>query len=245
MRYAIISDVHSNLEALKAVVKVIDSIGVDDIVCLGDVVGYNAEPDKCVSLMMEKGIRCVLGNHDSRVSGIEDPHDFNPAAKEAIYWTRRNISKESLAFLKALPRRLTVDGAFLAIHGWVDDTDKYVQSLCDVNTNFDAMEQIPGVSKLCFFGHTHRSTAYSRNDKTIVQLIGERISIPDGRSYLINPGSVGQPRDMNWRASFLIYDSDAKEVQFFRAEYDVDRTYTQVMNAGLPPIFAERLMVGS
>ncbi len=244
MRYAILSDIHSNLEAFGSVLAAIDGKDVDEIVCLGDLVGYNADPDACIKLVKERSVKCVMGNHDSRVSGIDEPGDFNPLAESAIYWTLQNISKESIDFLKKLPRKLYINGATLAIHGWIDDTDRYIASLYDAGVNFEMMEEESRGPMLCFFGHTHVQAVYSIFKDNLSIEVGNEIVLVEGKSYLINPGSVGQPRDLDYRTSFAIYDSEKGKVEFFREDYDVEATCRKIIDSGLPPEFAERLKVG-
>jgi predicted phosphodiesterase len=243
MRFAIISDVHSNLEALNSVLERIDSIGVDNIICLGDMVGYNADPDRCVELIRKRDIKSVLGNHDSRVCGFEEPDDFNPVARTALLWTRRNITDDNLEYLKTLPRRLTFNDDALAVHGWVNNTDMYILSQSDAMTNFKLLE-MEELYRLCFFGHTHIRVTYAMKEMATFSTMEESVRLLAETYYLINPGSVGQPRDYDPRASFLIYNTEEREVRFFRTDYDVDKCRSKIVKAGLPNSLAERLIIG-
>ncbi|MFQ5585476.1 MAG: metallophosphoesterase family protein [Thermodesulfobacteriota bacterium] len=244
MRFAIISDLHSNLEALNAVLSLIDSIGADTTICLGDIVGYNADPDRCIELVRERGIRCIIGNHDSRVCGFEEPDDFNSSARRAVLWTREHLSRNNLSFLRGLPRKLSFDDGALAVHGWVNNTDRYILTPGDAQANFELLTHEPLPYRLCFFGHTHIQIAYSITENTVLSHKEERLKLGEETRYIINPGSVGQPRDFDTRAAFLIYDTEAGEVRFYRTTYDIDGCYQKVIDAGLPENLAERLKMG-
>jgi len=243
MRYAIISDIHGNLEAFVAALETIDTLGVDKIVCLGDIVGYNSNPEECVDLMRRKGIITVLGNHDSRVVGLDDPKDFNALAEDALYWTMENLSAENIAFLRSLPRSRIVDGCFLAVHGWVNDTDRYVFGAMDALRNFNILK-ISGGINVCFFGHTHVAISYIEDHGAVKINADQEIAIEKRFNYLINPGGLGQPRDRDPRAPFLIYDVEAALVQFHRVPYDLDKTIRKISKVGLPGRLGERLRQG-
>ncbi|MBI5562775.1 MAG: metallophosphoesterase family protein [Deltaproteobacteria bacterium] len=243
MRYAIISDVHSNLEALRAVMALIDGLKADRIICLGDAVGYNADPNECVDILRARGIRCVMGNHDERAAGLAEPDDFNLFAEEAIRWTRARLTDENKAFLAGLPRKLVADKRFLAFHGWVDDTDRYIMGGKDALGNFALMKEEAGV-RLGFFGHTHIPIAYIDKNEEILMNLDNEIQIEKDAYYLINPGSVGQPRNHDPRASFVVYDSRRSEAVYQRAEYDVAGAARKILDAGLPERLAERLKLG-
>jgi predicted phosphodiesterase len=242
MRYAVISDIHSNLEAFEAFLKSAVSLSIDKTVCLGDIVGYNANPNECVELVREKNILCLMGNHDSRVAGLEDASDFNFQAASAVYWTRTAIRDENREFLKTLPRTLAVNKKFMAVHGWVNDTDRYIFGAKDALSNFALMEETK--TSLCFFGHTHVPVAYVKNGDTVAMWAEDTLPIEKGKSYLVNPGSVGQPRDRDPRASFLVYDDKKSQITFFRADYDINATAGKIIEAGLPERLAERLKLG-
>ncbi|MBI5683181.1 MAG: metallophosphoesterase family protein [Deltaproteobacteria bacterium] len=245
MRYAIISDVHSNLEAFNAVLEKIDCLGIRDIICLGDIVGYNANPNECVDIVRSRNIKCIMGNHDSRAAGLEGTDNFTDIAKEAIYWTRKQLNQESLLFLKNLPRMLTFDNSrAAAVHGFINNTDRYILTLNDAYENFQLMKVEHLHPAVCFFGHTHRSITYRYIDENIYTAFDIEVR-PDTRSlYLINPGAVGQPRDGSPMASFVLYDAEERLVRFFRVQYDIIKTAHKVLNAGLPAALAQRLKIG-
>lgn len=243
MRYAIISDIHANLEALKAFLKKIEKLDIDEIVCLGDIVGYNPNPEECVELVRKMHIRCILGNHDSRVAGLADPRDFNALAEDAVYWTRENLSHQSIDFLRKLPRKLIINEDFIAVHGWVNDTDRYIFGAMDATRNFNLMK-ISGSVNVCFFGHTHVAVAYIENSKKVTVSGEHEVFIEDENNYLINPGGLGQPRDRDPRAPYAVYDTGTSVVTFERVEYDYEKTARKIKKVGLPLQLAERLKLG-
>jgi predicted phosphodiesterase len=244
MRYAILSDIHSNLEALNAVLRKIDSQKVDEIISIGDVVGYNANPNECIDILRRRGIRSLMGNHDMRACGMESAYDFNPIAKDAIVWTKETLSKENLDFLKSQPRTLYLnEKRAIAIHGSFTSHDIYILSALNAQENFKIMEE-SHQPHLCFFGHTHVKIIYAAANSDVTTSFDDELDISESERYLINPGSVGQPRDMNPNASFLIYDTKTKKVQFYKVQYDVSVSAQKILKAGLPIELAERLEVG-
>jgi predicted phosphodiesterase len=246
MRYAVISDIHSNLEALETVLARIDTLNVDGIVCLGDIVGYNANPNECIEIIKTRGIRAVMGNHDSRATGMEEPYDFNPVAANAVLWTRQRLTEENKRFLEGLPRTLNIGEKSVAVHGWINDTDSYIITPRDAAENFNLLKEVSGseTGGLCFFGHTHVRAAYVEEQGRISQNLENPVKLEKSGNYLINPGSVGQPRDQDPRASFLVLDEDKSEIDFYRVEYDLESCVRKILEAGLPEMLAERLKVG-
>lgn len=243
MRYAIISDVHSNLEALTSCLSEIDRLKADDIVCLGDIVGYNSNPNECVELVKERRIRCVMGNHDERAAGLKDPDDFNLQAATAVLWTREVLTIGNREFLKNLPRTLLVNNKFLAVHGWISDTDQYILSPNDAVRNFELLSDMKR-PKVCFFGHTHVPVSYMESEGEAVMKVDEELKVEKGAMYLINPGSVGQPRDRDPRAAFAVFDTNKSIVSFHRVEYDIQSVAEKIVAAGLSQRLAERLRLG-
>ena len=244
MRYAVISDIHSNIEALSAFLKAAEGLRVDKIICLGDIVGYNANPNECIKLLKDNGALCVIGNHDSRVAGFEEPTDFNYHAAAAVYWTRDAVNEESMEFLRGLPRDILVNRKFMAVHGWINNTDRYILGPRDAERNVDLMKEARSTLSLCFFGHTHVPAAYSHEDGEVVFNQENPLKLKKGVRYLVNPGSIGQPRDRDPRAAFLIYDSRKNQINFYRFEYDIHSTAEKILAAGLPERLAERLKLG-
>lgn len=243
MRYAILSDIHSNLEALRAVLDRAASLRPDAILCLGDIVGYNADPNECVDIVRREGMRAVMGNHDSRAAGLEEPDDFNALAERAVLWTRQQLTAENRSFLRSLPRQLAVDD-FVIFHGSLHDTDRYIMTKRDVADNFRDLQALPGPPRLGFFGHTHVKLALALRGGAVALQYDELIRLePDGR-HLVNPGSVGQPRDGDPRAAFCLYDTAQQAITFFRVAYDIGACQEKVIRAGLPPRLADRLSLG-
>ncbi|MEE8574538.1 MAG: metallophosphoesterase family protein [Thermodesulfobacteriota bacterium] len=243
MRYAIISDIHSNLEAFTAILNDIEIMNVDETVCLGDVVGYNANPNKCVDLIKERDIKTVMGNHDRVAAGSGEPVGFNHAAREAVLWTRERLTEENKQFLLNLPLSLDVDGKFLMVHGSVDSTDDYIFNRQDVVQNFRLLKEL-GTDKLCFFGHTHIPAAYTSNWGKVLAHRVKDFFMDSVTYYMINPGSVGQPRDGDARAAYVLYDSKRRHISFHWLDYEVDLASRKDREAGLPIAVAERLKRG-
>jgi len=243
MRYAILSDIHANLEAFHAVLARTAELGADQVLCLGDVVGYNADPNACVDIVRNEGIACVMGNHDAAACGIVEPDSFNPAARAAVLWTREVLAEENKEFLRGLPRLLQISDIVIC-HGSINDTDQYIFEDSDVRENFAVMETLSNSPRVCFFGHTHMKVAYSLNGGALFRVLSDRILLAGGTRYLINPGGVGQPRDGDPRAPLLIYDTTEGTVIFDRVEYDIAVCQRKILRAGLPAQLAERLTMG-
>ncbi len=243
MRYAVISDIHSNLESLTAFFKKIDTLDVDKIICLGDIVGYNANPNECIDLIRKRGVLCIMGNHDSRAAGLEEPADMNLLAANAVLWTRTILTEENREFLKNLPRSILEDKKFLAVHGWINDTDEYILGAKDALRNFELLKEY-GKINLCFFGHTHVAISYLHVEGSVVLNVDTELKITKGISYLVNPGGLGQPRDRDPSAPFLVYDTKKSGITFYRVEYDIQATTEKIIKAGLPERLAERLKLG-
>lgn len=241
MRYAIISDIHSNLPALRVVLDRIDSIGVDKIICLGDIVGYNANPNECTQLIRDRCIASVIGNHETRACGTASARNFNPAAKKAIEWTREVLTADNLAFLGSLPLTMDLGEGTLAFHGRLGDVDTYIHS--ETQAKY-VLEELPGSTEVAFFGHTHLPRVYGQRSGLIFDATSGKVRIELGERILVNPGSVGQPRDHDKRAAFLFYDESGRELTFERVEYPVEETAKEIISAGLPSSLAERLLVG-
>jgi len=240
VKYALISDVHANLEALEAVLARIEQIEVDETICLGDVVGYNASPNECVDRIRGLDIPSLCGNHDAVACGIEEPWGFNPIALSAALWTRETLTQDNLDWLKELPDNLEYQH-FLAAHGSPTDRDCYLFSWEDV------LPHVPYISErehsLCFFGHTHSPGIFSADGMYTVDE-ESRFALGDDKTFFINPGSVGQPRDGDPRAAFGLYDSEKKEYELVRVEYPVQAAADRILDAGLPHFLAERLFLG-
>lgn len=240
MRVAIISDLHANLEATRAVLKEIDKAGVEKIVCLGDVVGYNASPQECVNIIRDRGIPTICGNHDAVASGRVEPVDFNPVAEAAVLWTREHLSESNRAWLRELPVSRKIEN-FIVAHGTPTDFYTYLFTWEDILPHVnDVVEQN---CWLCFFGHTHIPVVLS-TDGAYALDDDSRFKFNSGKCFFVNCGSVGQPRDGDPRAAFGLYDSETREYELVRVEYSIEDAANKVLAAGLPEFLAERLFLG-
>ena len=240
MRYAIISDVHANIEALEPVLERIDELGADQIVCLGDVVGYNATPNACADLLRERNVLSILGNHDAVACSLEDPWGFNPVALAAALWTREQLSPENLDWLKSLPDTLNF-GAFVAVHGAPRNHNTYLFSWEDILPHLYFLEDQN--TSICMIGHTHSPGIFSADGVYSVD-DDSRFDLGQDKCFFINPGSVGQPRDGNPKAAFGILDTEANTFEQIRVPYAVEKAAQRVLAAGLPDFLAERLALG-
>lgn len=245
-RILVLSDLHANDTAFEAVLSAAE--GRWDIsVCLGDVVGYGPDPNQVTARVRALGATTIRGNHDKAISGVMDTVDFNPVARAAVQWTQAELDPDHLSWLKALqPGPLPTDGIVL-IHGAYQDEDEYVF------TPAQAMDGLlDSSSAVTFFGHTHHQGGFSFLDSS-VELLQIRprpsesftaLRLEPGRRYLLNPGSVGQPRDGDPRAAFAIADLEHQIVEFWRVPYDVSAVQGRMRTAHLPEPLAQRLMLG-
>lgn len=236
MKYGILSDIHANLEALTSVLEDARSKGVKRFVCLGDIVGYNANPAECIEVIRGLGCQVIMGNHDSYTVADEIPSVVNDRARKSLEWTRNNITEEHLEWLAALPMARRV-GGFEIIHASMNDPEtwNYVVNGIDAILHFHHQE-----TPLCFFGHTHSPMYFTTEDRKTNR--GEDcIKLNDEYQYFINVGSVGQPRGDDKRAQYVIYDMKEKTVELQRVDYDVALACRKIREAGLPEHNALRL----
>ncbi len=251
MRYLILSDLHSNDEALSAVLQRVKRKRFDRVVCLGDFVGYAADPNKVLdrSRNLRKTTFSIRGNHDKVVAGLDPGELFNPPALIAARWTAARLSRENMEFLRRLPTGpIVVDGRFVVCHGSPIDEDAYIFSDFDASMNFVRLSQVARGMDLCFFGHSHIPSVFTLGFDGIrveaVRTSRAKLKLEKGKRYLVNPGSVGQPRDRNPKASYALYDADERVVFFDRVAYDVGAARRKIQRAGLPPLLGDRLVVG-
>jgi len=230
MRFAIFSDVHANLEALEAVLADARARKCTRFVCLGDVVGYNANPGECVERVRELDCPVVKGNHDEAASRLTE---------RAIAWTRERLTDEHKEWLRGLPLQTRVHD-FTIVHATLDTPEQwgYVFNNLDAAASFTYQR-----TNVCFFGHTHVPMVFVRDENVRRERV-EHIRIEPAKKYFINMGSVGQPRDGNWRAAYCIYDTENNLVQQFRIKYDLAAVQKKIAEAGLPRLLAERLAIG-
>ena len=237
--YAVISDIHGNYEALEAVLRDMPD-GIETVYCLGDVIGYGASPNECCDAVRKLGMPTITGNHDLAVTDLStDLNWFNPVAAAAVLWTRERLSKENAEFLRSRPRMMQTREA-LFVHGSVRDPDEYIINSISAEENLAVlMEEYPNVP-VCFYGHTHvKAVAPSPNGAMDG---GHTLDLRSGGPYLVNPGSVGQPRDGDTFASYVIADEGRIVYRF--VEYDIAQAQTRIRAAGLPDMLADRLAVG-
>ncbi len=242
MKYAIISDIHANLQALNTVLEKIKELSVDKIICLGDVVGYNANPNECVEIIRDLEIPTICGNHDAVACGLEEPWGFNPVALQAAMWTRETLSKDNLEWIKNLSDTQQF-GNFLIVHGAPTDRDTYLFTWEDILPHVVHLEERQ--CTLCFFGHTHFPGIFSPDGSYSLDE-ESRFSLGQTNSkiFFINPGSVGQPRDSDPRAAFGVFDTETNMYELVRIMYDVTKAADEITAAGLPGFLAERLFLG-
>ena len=246
MRYLTLTDIHANLEALEACLDDARARGFDQTLVLGDLVGYGADPTGVIERVQElEPSAIVRGNHDKVACGLEDAEGFNAVAKSAVRWTFEVLSAADRAWLAALPAGPhCVDDYVEICHGSPFDEDAYIFD------ELDALRALKAsVRTLCLFGHTHYPITFELStDGFYATGPSERAETPldlrNGSKYLVNPGSVGQPRDGDPRAAYAIVDTDAQRIDLFRVPYDVEAAQAKVMKAGLPEVLAQRLGVG-
>ena len=239
MRFSIFSDIHANLEALEAVLADARQRKCSHFACLGDVVGYNANPHECVERIRELDCPTVKGNHDEQASISEASTDFNELAERAIKWTRDKLTEKDKQWLRGLPFQKQVRD-FTIVHATLDTPAQwgYVFNNLDAAASFTYQR-----TTVCFFGHTHVPMVFIR-DEGVRREIVDHVRIEPAKKYFINVGSVGQPRDGNWRAAYCVYDIENNLVQQVRVKYDVAATQKKVIETGLPRPLAERLAMG-
>ena len=239
MRIAIFGDIHANLEALEVVLADAREQGCTSYICLGDVVGYNANPRECLQIVQSLKCPVVKGNHDDYASSDSSLESFNPLAEVAIQWTRDQLTPAEKTWLGALPLISKLRG-FTVVHASLEDPGGwgYVLNQLDAAASFSKQ-----TTKLCFFGHTHNPRAYIK-DSSVVGLPFEQLVVEPDKRYFVNVGSVGQPRDGDWRAAYVVFDEEKRLIRLRRLRYDLAKTQGKILAAGLPPRLADRLAYG-
>ena len=253
MRALILSDIHGNLEALEAVLAAADGL-YDELWNLGDIVGYGGSPNQVIDRLRPLSTLSVRGNHDRVSCGLTSPNSFNPVAREAVLWTRKELTQANSAWLRELPRGplKPVSAHVTCAHGSPLHEDHYIVNMRDAWAPLQQME-----TPITFFGHTHVQGGFSQKEHEWQELrphfepsgAGDNGNVwthtlAPGTRHLINPGSVGQPRDYNWRAAFALFDSETCVVTFRRVDYDLPASQARILAAGLPERLAERLREG-
>ena len=266
-KFAILSDIHSNADALSVVLEKCHTIGIANYISLGDIVGYNAEPCRCIDMVKELNFKAmVIGNHDQyAIEGDVETSGFNPVARHAIEWTRRQLRPEDMDFLRCRYNCIVPGTGITAVHATLDspDTWGYVFNRSDAAASFAYQ-----FTQLCFCGHSHKPVAFDRSATAFGDAgtneipdwnhnrfhpandtdfnIADELTVPyvKGHKYLFNIGSIGQPRNNDPRASFAVVDTDRCTVSRFRLPYDIASARQKVISAGLPDILAQRLEKG-
>ena len=239
MKFAIFGDVHSNLEALNAVLEDARSHDCTHFVCIGDTVGYNANPSECLDVIQKLDCPVVKGNHDEEASLDTELVGLNPLAQKSMQWTRDNLDLNQKKYLKELKLARHV-GDFTIVHATLDSPASWGY----VTSKFDALESLGyQYTPVCFFGHTHVPAFYFK-DLRMEEHQGKSIKIETGKKYQINVGSVGQPRDGDFRSSYCIYDVDERLIINRRVGYDIKTAQEKILKAGLPEQLAHRLAEG-
>lgn len=243
MTYAILSDIHSNLPALTRVLEECERLDVDSFLITGDLVGYGAQPNECCDVIRDLNAIVIRGNHDEAAIRPGKEEWFTSAARACIIWTREVLTSENVAFLEELRPAHQLEGAHLC-HGSLPDPDMYTTTALEALSTLQVMEE-----PICFLGHTHYAEWYTyRSDghppSQHPRPEGGELQLAADRQYVINAGSIGQPRDGNSQASFAIWDKDAALLTIHRLSYDIQAAQQSILDAGLPPNMAERLRYG-
>jgi len=239
VRYAVFGDIHGNLDALEAVLAEIERLGADALICLGDIVGYGAEPRECIARVRELECLTLAGNHDHAAIGKLDVEFFNPFAREAAMWTREELSDEDRDYLASLGFVEHVDG-FAVAHGSLHGPElfNYVQSIHDAELSLEALDK-----PLLLVGHTHVPLTFF-DSRPMTYSMDLEIPVDPKSRTIANVGSVGQPRDEDPRACFGLYDTDDAQVTLYRVPYDVEAAGRKIVDAGLPEALALWLQLG-
>ncbi|MEJ2721169.1 MAG: metallophosphoesterase family protein [bacterium] len=242
MRHLIFSDVHSNLEALTAVLADSEKHGFDAGICLGDIVGYGASPNECVETIASRtDMSSCLGNHDAAVIDPSEREFLNPVAQAGVGYSAGALTADHLEFLRSLPLVIESNSCFIASHSSPCKPENWTYIL----EPFEALDAFHVMTHaVAFIGHTHFPVVHNSSGSVRAVLAGDRVKILPGHKYIINAGSVGQPRDADPRAAYLIFDDDEMAVHFFRVEYDIDTATRKIIDAGLPPVLADRIRRG-
>ncbi|MCG6981831.1 MAG: metallophosphatase family protein [Deltaproteobacteria bacterium] len=247
MRVAMISDVHSNLEALKAVLEEIEKDDISLVVNLGDLVGYNANPKECVDLVQKRKIISILGNHDRAATELKFAEGFNILAYQALVWSSKTLSKGHKKYLSSLEHTRVLWDRYLLFHGAPENPESYVFYLFQAKKVFNYMrKKTPGV-RIGFFGHTHHRAVWKRDIRgkvSKVEIPEEQLVLDAEQMYIINPGSVGQPRQQQWKASYLVFTNEPETISFRSVAYDVQSAQSKIREAHLPDYLAQRLEAG-
>ena len=239
MKFAIIADIHANLDAFQVVLEDCKKQQVTHYACLGDVVGYNANPKECLDIVRAMNMPCVKGNHDEYCSSEEHLEGFNPAAAEAVNWTRKQLTEDDRQWLRDLKYTRMVTN-FTIVHATLDGPQRwgYVFDKLAAAASFTYQN-----TSVCFFGHTHVPVAFMK-DSMVRGGTYSKFKLEQGKKYFVNVGAVGQPRDNNPKAAYVVYDTLEATIELRRLDYDIAAAQKKILAAGLPERLAERLAYG-
>ncbi len=235
MAIAVISDIHGNLEALSTALGYIDEQGIKEIYCLGDIVGYGPNPNECIEIVRQRCKVVLMGNHDYAAIGMARIEYFNQFAKMATYWTMDRLSKENQEFLKQLPFMHQTD-MMIFVHSSPSNPSHwyYILSIEDARMEMESFKQ-----NVCFIGHSHVPVVFTKD-----KALKSDTKIEQNQKYIVNVGSIGQPRDGDPRLSFAIFEPGDGSLKYIRLNYNIDKTYQKIIKSGLPTFLAERLLKG-
>ncbi len=242
VKLALISDVHANLEALEATLADIARRSPDRIVCLGDIVGYNTNPAECIALLRQVDCLCIAGNHDRAVCGEITTETFSDVAARAVAWTRRRLGADAIDFLRGLPLKANIEDKVLAVHGALHPESGCETVRLDSDDrrllSFEALVAHPSGARICAFGHTHRHGVYELRGGRARLRPEDEVVLDDDAYYLVNPGTVGEPRTRDWRATYMMLDTARRIVTVRYVTYDAALPFAKTRKAGLAPAFS-------
>lgn len=242
MKIIIFSDVHGNLEALRSALRFIERYPDARIYSLGDIVGYGANPKECISEIRKTVHISLAGNHDHAAIGLTSIEYFNPFAREAVIWTSKHLDEKDKRYLLDIPVYMDLDQKIFLVHSSPFEPEQwhYIISIIDAKRNFAFFKE-----QLCFVGHSHSPMVIGLSPNgDLFQENEEIIQLKAENRYIVNVGSIGQPRDGDWRACLVIYDDESRIIEFKRIEYDVQTAQEKILEAGLPDLLAQRLLYG-
>jgi diadenosine tetraphosphatase ApaH/serine/threonine PP2A family protein phosphatase len=240
MKTVFLADIHSNLEALLSIINSLKKNNIDKVIFLGDIAGYGADPNECIRLIKEISDIIVTGNHDWACAGKDTIESFNPSAKEAAQWTRKVLTDQNRDYLLSLPlKEKTRNAVYVHATPYFPESWQYIISTTKAELCFETFAQ-----QFCFMGHSHVPAIFILNINGSISEGSRKINISKRSRYIINCGSVGQPRDENPLACYGIYDSEKEIYQLVRVEYDIKKAQKKIIEAGLPPYLAKRLELG-
>ena len=232
MKIAIISDIHANLEALEKTFELIDQKMVDHVYCLGDIIGYGANPNECAAMLQSRGVECIIGNHDRAALDLRNAVHFNRYARAAVEWTATQLTQSNIEYLSNLPYTIVAHDC-LFVHATPDKPEEwnYIISEYDAQEFFEFF-----TTQICWIGHSHVSGVFCEDMKTT--------EVEKGKRFIVNVGSVGQPRNGDWRLSFGVFDVEHWNYEHVVSEYNVALARKKIIEAGLPSYLGDRLLSG-